>query len=256
MYKRERFSGRESRAYKSFGFTPFVLRQVVNKIALSLSMKHASLCLILTEPLVPKPMIYPAATTWVEVRWDKIEEATSGWESRLRSTYDKLIYTYRGEGGGEESAVASRRRQRYQEWIAEGVPFVDIDVQEPFLDDVLGTWHGSRTRLILSRHITRYRGELDLLRTEIRRMQCYRPYLCKVAVLCTKAEEAAALLSLYQEFQDLLLFAMGNVGGFTRLAAPYLGAPYTYAAYGREGVAPGLLPSPVMQAIFDAWDEE
>ncbi len=219
-------------------------------------MKHTSLCLILTEPLVPDPMIYPAATTWIEVRWDKIGEATSGWESRLRNTYDKLIYTYRGGGGGgEDKSSDVRRRQCYAEWIAEGVPFVDIDVQEPFLEEVLGTWHGSRTRLILSRHIIAYTDDLDLLRTEIRRMLCYQPYLCKVAVLCSKAEEAAALLSLYQEFERLLLFAMGNVGGFTRLAAPYLGAPYTYAAYGRERVAPGLLPSPVMQAIFDAWDE-
>ena len=48
---------------------------------------------------------------------------------------------------------------------------------------------------------------------------------------------------------------MGAVGGFTRLAAPYLGAPYTYAAY-NEGVAPGLLPASLMQEIFNVWDEE
>ncbi len=212
-------------------------------------MKAHCLCLVLSEPSRPDPVVYPPHTTWLELRWDKIGDAPTGWLEALRSAYDKLIYTYRGD-----ATSATARAQHYAAWIREGVPFVDIDYQEPFLKRLLDEWGDSATRLILSRHIWEYTGNLNSLRSALGVMETLHPYLSKLAVLCQSAEEAAALLSLYNDSHHRLIFAMGGVGGFTRLAAPYLGAPYTYAAYS-EAVAPGLLPAPLMQQIFDAWDD-
>lgn len=227
-------------------------------------MKPHSLCLVLSEASSPAPEAYPPATTWLEIRWDKIGTPPTGWIEALHHSYDKVIYTLRHCGTLSDTA----RAHCYGAWIAQGVPFVDIDYQEPFLKELLNGWAASPTRLILSRHIWEYSGDLNLLRAELRAMLALRPYICKLAVLCQTAESAAELLSLYREFRPtstntpptddsahLLIFAMGAVGGFTRLAAPYLGAPYTYAAY-NEGVAPGLLSASLMQEIFNVWDDE
>jgi 3-dehydroquinate dehydratase-1 len=49
----------------------------------------------------------------------------------------------------------------------------------------------------------------------------------------------------------LVAFAMGPLGKLSRVAAPLLGAPYTYAALpGREKAAPGQLDAVSLKEIF------
>lgn len=216
-----------------------------------------ALCLVLTNDTTPDTAIYPDETTWLELRLDLftrqpspiVDIAKHPWLKKLLCNYSKIIVTYRSVS--TDSSTLQFAEQCYRNCLlSASIPFVDIDYQEPFTPKLLTDFGSQHNRIILSKHFYTYNGDLELIRNTIRKLQQHQPYLCKVAVLCHNAQDAVQLLTLYEEFDHLLLFAMGEIGSFTRIAAPLLGAPYTYAAYSSDAVAPGMLPAHLMHQIY------
>jgi 3-dehydroquinate dehydratase type I len=73
----------------------------------------------------------------------------------------------------------------------------------------------------------------------------------KLAVTTRSATDAANILSLYQRHDRLIAFGMGEVGAITRVAAPYLGAPFTFAAMdAARATASGQLTAAQLEVIF------
>lgn len=54
--------------------------------------------------------------------------------------------------------------------------------------------------------------------------------IAKIACLAVKPADAAEILSLYAANKNIVAISMGEYGKITRLAAPFLGAPFTYAS--------------------------
>ncbi len=221
-----------------------------------------ALCLVLTNDTTPDTAIYPDETTWLELRLDLftrqpspiVDIAKHPWLKTLLCNYSKIIITYRSLSNNSNSILLAE--QCYRNCLSsDTIPFVDIDYHELFTAKLLAEFAPEHNRIILSEHFYSYNGDLELIRNTIRKLQQHQPYLCKVAVLCHDAHEAVQLLTLYEEFDHLLLFAMGEIGSFTRIAAPLLGAPYTYTSYTSDAVAPGMLPAHLMQQIYTQNEE-
>jgi 3-dehydroquinate dehydratase/shikimate dehydrogenase len=68
--------------------------------------------------------------------------------------------------------------------------------------------------------------------------------LYKLVVVAQQPGESLRPLELlfHARRDDLVAFAMGPVGTWTRLVAPYVGAPWIYGSLGDEAAAPGQLP--------------
>ncbi|MDR0713632.1 MAG: type I 3-dehydroquinate dehydratase [Bacteroidales bacterium] len=73
----------------------------------------------------------------------------------------------------------------------------------------------------------------------------------KIAVTAHSAADAARVMSLYEHHQRIIAFAMGDAGRITRIAAPFLGAPFTFAAIDKKhATAPGQFTTQQMRKML------
>ncbi len=95
----------------------------------------------------------------------------------------------------------------------------------------LVSWHGAPEPLVDFEHRAAH-----LMKTPAA--------LYKLVVFAQQPGEALLPLELLANARrdDLIAFAAGAVGTWTRLVAPYLGAPWVYGSAGDDPAAPGQLP--------------
>ncbi|MEO8276639.1 MAG: type I 3-dehydroquinate dehydratase [Thermoanaerobaculia bacterium] len=192
----------------------------------------------LTEPPAPDGsdlLALGGLADWLEVRADLIGDLDPDW---LRSHFPgKLLYTLRStaEGGfGEEASDARRLRLaaaagRYDRVDLE----VERDLDAGLLDRIahdrrLISWHGGPQRL----------SDLAALRG---RMSETPAALYKLVPGAATATQALAPLQLLagSPRRDVIAFASGAGGFWTRILAPRLGAPVVYGSASDRAAAPG-----------------
>ncbi|HPK65886.1 MAG TPA: type I 3-dehydroquinate dehydratase [Thermoanaerobaculia bacterium] len=171
----------------------------------------------------------------LEVRADLVGDLDPDW---LRAHFPgRLLYTLRSRAeGGAFEASRERRRRRLTEAAAR-YDLIDLEMESdlvaPLLEAVpesrrLLSWHGAA-------------GGIDGLRRRFATMTATPAALYKLVVEPATASDTLAPLLLLGEQRraDLVAFAMGAMGGWTRLLAPRLGAPWLFAAAGEVPGAPG-----------------
>ncbi len=170
----------------------------------------------------------------LEVRADLVGDLGVDW---LRERFaGELLYTLRSEAEGGRGTVEPERRAALLS-AARGYDLIDIeadrDLGRAVLEAVeprrrLVSWHGrARNLKVLQgrlRQVSGVEARLYKLVTEVR----------------NSGEELVPLeLLLGEGRRDIAAFSMGVVGGWTRLVAPRMGAPWIYGAAGKLAAAPG-----------------
>ncbi|MFQ6025089.1 MAG: type I 3-dehydroquinate dehydratase, partial [Nitrosopumilaceae archaeon] len=97
----------------------------------------------------------------------------------------------------------------------------------------------SKTDLLVSWHDFEKTPSLNFLNTQAKKIRRYSKNV-KIVTTARTISDSAKVLSLYKSVSDinLIAFAMGDYGRFSRILCIYLGSPYTYVTLGRP-VAPG-----------------
>lgn len=179
----------------------------------------------------------PEGVDYLEVRDDLVGRVDPEW---LRDRFPgRLIYTLRSkaEGGGFEGGKRSRRKRLSA--AVESYDLVDLEAErdlEPELlvavppEQRLLSWHGSIT------HLTELRGRFEKVSTTPARY--YK--LIPTAKVPADATRALALLKALRR-EDVICFAAGESGAWTRLLAPRMGSPLVYGAFGEIPGAPGQI---------------
>jgi len=138
--------------------------------------------------------------------------------------------------------------------MAAGASYIDLelDADEEYFS-TLQSLAGSRgVKVIASWHDFDKTPSMQEL-TELL-LKAYRSGadIVKIACMVNQAEDAARLLGLYQLPGSKVILGMGEKGRITRLAAPFLGAPFTFAAPDEEGLtAPGQLCGKEMEELIN-----
>lgn len=211
--------------------------------------------LIATATRLPEPddlAVLPAGVEWLEVRADRARDR-SGRElparriRKLRERCGGLVYTLRsrvegGSGPDDPSARADRlieagrsTRHRPSPW-----DLVDLEAERDLHPSVLDaieperrilSWHGATA------NPETLEARLDaMLETPAR-------YYKLIPAAVQPGEELAPLRLLHALGRDdVIAFASGRAGLWTRLLAPRLGAPVVYGAF--PGDAPGAPGQP------------
>ncbi len=181
----------------------------------------------------------------LEVREDLSRGIGPTW---LRQRFPgRLLYTLRSREEGGQSERTGERRHRQLVAAAQQFDLVDLEVARDMTPDLLEaipprkrlvSWHGPPSTV----------GELQQVRE---RMQQHQAALFKIVPRAEVSGQEMAPLALLrsQRREDLVAFASGELGTWTRLVAPTLGAPVVYGAGTPVPAVPGQLT--VRQLIDD-----
>lgn len=188
------------------------------------------ICVSIAEPTLDDCLAAVKGLEFVEVRIDKTGLSLTD-VNRLFSEPVKMIATCRPGTRTEEERLAALLAA-----IAAGAAYVDIEVDAPRAsrEAVLAAARGKGCRVIVSYHnFTETPLKHHLLQVI---EECFdlggdiAKIICKVQ----NSQDCVRMLSLYESRKNVIALGMGPLGVITRIAAPFLGAPLTYAS-----LAPG-----------------
>lgn len=188
-----------------------------------------------------------ASVDVLEVRDDLVRGLDPEW---LRSAFSgQLLYTLRSrEEGGRSESSGERRHRRIAE-AGRRFDLVDLEMQRDLAPDLLQSiqpdrriisWHGRPASPVSLQEI------LAQMSKEAARFY-------KIVPSADQPRQEMAPLALLRSVrrQDLIAFASGTIGTWTRLIAPRLGAPVVYGAASEVPGAPGQLTIDRLLRDFD-----
>ena len=128
--------------------------------------------------------------------------------------------------------------------IRSGATYVDIEYEaEPdYRQTLINLARDYRCKVIISYHNFESTPDTDTLNQIIRHATMMGADCVKLAVTARSETDCARVMSLYSHYDHLIAFAMGEIGKITRVAAPFLGACFTFASVDEAHLtAPGQL---------------
>ena len=146
-----------------------------------------------------------------------------------------------------------KRSELLEASIRSGAAYVDIEYEaEPDYRRALVELAGKhRCKVIISYHNFESTPDADALHRIIRHSTVMGADCVKLAVTANSPADCARIMSLYEQHERLVAFAMGEAGRITRIAAPLLGAEFTFASADEAHLtAPGQMTASQMEEIF------
>ncbi|MEA2569706.1 MAG: 3-dehydroquinate dehydratase / shikimate dehydrogenase [Acidobacteriota bacterium] len=171
---------------------------------------------------------------WLEVRADLLGDLDASW---LRSHFPgALLYSLRSQAeGGAAEGDASRRARLIA--AARDYDFIDLELGD-LVPAVLKAIPPSK-RIISSRRST---PELAHLGDRLRVMTSVEAHLYRISAIAKRSGDELAPLQLLKETgrTDVTAYATGPIGLWSRIVAPWLGAPIVFGRVGDDDTAEGL----------------
>jgi 3-dehydroquinate dehydratase-1 len=168
---------------------------------------------------------------FAEVRIDLIGSISSEEICKIFSMDKKMIATCR-----PQKFTEMERRNLLISAIKSGARYVDIEIESPeqYRRDIISVARDYKCEVIVSYHNYFSTPDRDELFNVVSRCFNIGADIAKVVCKANKQDEFARLLSLYEMDKKIISFGMGKEAKFTRVVAPFLGAPFTYASF-RKG---------------------
>ncbi len=195
---------------------------------------------------------------FVEIRLD-LNNFSDDQLIKLFSSPAKTIATCRPGKFKEEERI-----KKLKLCVESGASFIDIEKET--MDDshreISTLAKAENCKLIISYHNYEETPPVSELKKIFRSSQDMGADIVKIACKVTSENDNAILLSLYHFLENtdtsqLILIGMGEKGKITRIAAPFLGAPFTYASYevGKETAQGQITKSEIDEIIKLITDE-
>ncbi len=147
-----------------------------------------------------------------------------------------------------------KRMEQLSMAIMAGASYVDIEYESVpvFREPLVKLARKKGCKVMISYHDYKQTPNRETLCRIIRQSFNMGADRVKLATMANSKADSARILSLYDDFDRLLAFAMGKEGRISRVAAPMLGADFTYASAG-EGAetAPGQFTASQLETIYD-----
>jgi len=188
------------------------------------------ICVSIAEPTLDDCLAAVKGLDFVEVRVDKTGLSLVD-VKQLFAEPVKMIATCRPGTRTEDERVAVLLAA-----VAAGAAYVDIEVDAPRAsrEAVLAAARAKGCRVIVSYHnFTETPLKHHLLQVI---EECFDlgADIAKIICRVQNSQDCVRMLSLYESRKNVIALGMGPLGVITRIAAPFLGAPLTYAS-----LAPG-----------------
>ena len=137
--------------------------------------------------------------------------------------------------------------------IRSGATYVDIEYEAETLyrQTLVDLAKQYQCKVIISYHNFETTPDTDTLNRIIRHSDVIGADCVKIAVTANSPADCSRVMALYSQHNHIVAFAMGESGKITRIAAPFLGAEFTFASVDEAHLtAPGQLTVSQMKTIF------
>ena len=172
----------------------------------------------------------------IEIRLDGLRNH-HGLSKVLRAVQTPMIATNRAicERGCFDGSETERLKV-LSEAVDEGFYYVDLEITTKKLDSAIADFRKRGARIILSHHDYFQTPDQAELQSILTQLEKYKPDICKIVTTAQSPEDNLTILSLLSKNNQnipLVSFAMGPIGVWSRIMAPFFGAVFTYASLGR-----------------------
>jgi len=178
-----------------------------------------------------------AKTEFAEIRIDQLDLSDDQFSS-LFAMKKKTIATCR-PGKDVDQRLALLKLA-----IESGAGYVDIEYESDttFRTELLNYAHAHNTLVIISYHNFESTPSTKELNQIIDQSFKWGADRVKITTTASSQIDCARVMSLYENHKNLIAFCMGEIGTITRVAAPLLGAEFTYASISKAlATAPGQI---------------
>lgn len=160
----------------------------------------------------------------------------------IKKDLKRTVCTLRPKAEGGQFSGDEKERIAIIKLIAEYNPYLlDIEFNTIRKNVSLARFlRSTRTKLLVSWHDFKRTPSSTYLKRKIKDMGRFSNYI-KIVSTAKSTDDSARMLELYskkKEENNLIAFAMGDLGRISRILCLYLGSPYTYVSL-RKAVAPG-----------------
>ncbi|MCF8390470.1 MAG: type I 3-dehydroquinate dehydratase [Bacteroidales bacterium] len=183
----------------------------------------------------------------IEIRADLLNFSDEEYTSLIHSPA-KIVFTCR-----KDSKNSIDRKSLFSKALSEGVEYLDLEIEstDELLDWLKEEMKDSQTHLILSYHNYERTPDSDELKSILKNCFDSGADIAKIACMVNSDEDTVNLIKLYRKKGRKVILGMGEKGMLTRVAAPVLGAEFTFAAANKESAtAPGQLTVKEMRELF------
>jgi 3-dehydroquinate dehydratase type I len=161
------------------------------------------------------------------------------------------------EGGGWQGTEA-RRIEKLLRAMELGADLVDVELRTENLGNIVRLIR-RRTRCLLSYHDLEKTPASDTMRQIVQEQVKAGADVCKLVTTARSFEDNLSVLGVIEGFGEttvastpVVSFAMGSLGGVSRVLCPLVGGDFTYASLGagRES-APGQMAAADLRRMYD-----
>ncbi len=192
----------------------------------------------------------------LELRIDRLK-SSKNWKRMIKQEVPTIVTNRTRREGGYFEGKEGERIESLIDAIEEGADFVDIEFSTPekLRERVLGKAEENKVSTVMSFHdFDRVPPKAEMMR-KVGKMERAGCDLAKIIGFADDADGAIRMLDFLIQASGeievpIIAFAMGEEGKITRLAAPLLGSPITYASIEKKA-APGQIDLPTMRGILD-----
>jgi len=209
------------------------------------------ICVSLAEKSTEKILAFLPAYPFAEVRLDAVDDLNAAGIQDIFSRHRRLIATLRPGRISEQERIDLLAAA-----VSAGAAYVDIEIEtDPDgMNKIASTARAHDCRVIVSFHDESGTPSRFFLEEIRRRGFAAGADLVKIACLSRGPADNARLLSLLDDPRPTVVIGLGTAGRITRLIAPLLGSPFTYASpeAGKE-TAPGQIGADSIRRSWEAW---
>lgn len=193
-----------------------------------------------------------------ELRLDKLE-SLDRWKDLLTVEVPMIVTNRSEEEGGFFEGGEEERISTLIEALEAGVECVDVELsaEQSLRENVLDTASEEGASVILSAHYFEKVPTIEDMLDQAEEMEAAGADIAKIIGCSQDSQESLRMLDFLIQAPErvdipVIGFAMGSEGEFTRLAAPLLGSPITYASL-EEKAAPGQLDFKQVREVLNKY---
>ena len=171
----------------------------------------------------------------------------------IKNNLNRTVCTLRPKIEGGKFQGNEKERVSILKLIAEYSPFL-LDVEFNTLKknpSLVKYLKNTNTKLLVSWHDFRKTPSTKELKNRMDKMSKFSSYV-KIVSTAKSTDDSTRMLELYSRKgkNNLISFAMGDLGRISRILCLHLGSPYTYVSLGKA-VAPGQFSVDEMKKIVN-----